>query len=60
MQCTNCGANLPPGAVSCPLCGLPTPYNATGSADLPQIAPTVIAPQSPYGAYGSPSPLDPT
>ena len=60
MRCTNCGANLPPGAVSCPLCGLPTPYNATGAADSPQIAPTVIAPQSPYGAYGSPPPLDPT
>ncbi len=54
MQCTNCGANLPPGAISCPLCGLPTPYNATGSADSPQIAPTVIAP------YGSPPPIDPT
>jgi hypothetical protein len=56
MQCTNCGANLPPGAVSCPLCGLPTPYNATGSADAPQIAPTVIAPQP---RYDSP-PIDPT
>ncbi len=57
MQCTNCGANLPSGAVSCPLCGLPTPYNAAGSADTPQIAPTVIAPQ-PY--YVSSSPIDPT
>lgn len=60
MQCTNCGANLPPGAVSCPLCGLPTSYNVTKSADSPQIAPTVIAPQSPYAPYDSSAPLNPT
>lgn len=60
MQCTNCGANLVPGAVSCPLCGLPTPYNVTESANSPQIAPTVIAPQSPYASYDSSAPLNPT
>ena len=43
MNCTSCGAKLPPGAASCPVCGMPTPYNVTGqrgntSQDDPTIA----------------------
>lgn len=64
MQCTTCGANLPPGAASCPLCRTPTPYNVAGSGNSPQYDPTVIAPQpqyggTPYGSGGQP-PIDPT
>lgn len=60
MNCTSCGANLPPGAASCPLCGNPAPYNVSapsGSHD-PTIAapssydPTVAA--SPYGTQPPP------
>ncbi len=61
MRCNSCGATLPPGAASCPVCGAPTPYNVTGgSGSSPQYDKTVAA--SPYGsssmpatAYGSPS-----
>ncbi len=60
MTCRNCGINLPPGAVVCPRCGSPTPYNITnGSGGSPQYDKTVAA--SPYGnspapstAYGTP------
>ncbi len=68
MNCTSCGANLPPGAASCPLCGNPTPYNVSapsGSYD-PTVAassygtppPPSGAPTPPYSAptaYGSPA-----
>jgi hypothetical protein len=60
MRCNSCGATLPPGAASCPVCGAPTPYNVTGgSGNSAQYDKTVAA--SPYGsstpatAYGSPS-----
>jgi hypothetical protein len=57
MNCTSCGANLPPGAAQCPLCGNPTPYNAARPASSPQYDPTVVAPQP--GPGGSPQ-IDPT
>src|SRR6202035_2912172 len=60
MTCRNCGINLPPGAVVCPRCGTPTPYNITGgSGSSPQYDKTVAA--APYSnsptpstAYGAP------
>lgn len=58
MNCSSCGANLPPGAAVCPVCGTATPYNVPGSGPA-QYDPTM--PASPYGApprpstaYGSP------
>ena len=64
MKCTTCGANLPQGATSCPLCGTPAPYNVAGSGSSPQYDPTVVAPQPQYGVppsgSGSQPPLDPT
>ncbi len=57
MNCNSCGANLPPGAAQCPLCGNPTPYNAARSASSPQYDPTVVAPQP--GPGSSPQ-IDPT
>ena len=62
MKCTTCGANLPQGATSCPLCGTPTPYNVAGSGSSPQYDPTVVAPQPQYGMPPSSgqSPIDPT
>ena len=50
MNCTSCGSNLPPGAASCPVCGMPTPYNVTGPRSNPsQYDPTIAASQPPYG-----------
>ncbi|OLB35428.1 MAG: hypothetical protein AUG45_00790 [Ktedonobacter sp. 13_1_20CM_3_54_15] len=57
MNCTTCGANLPPGATACPLCGTPTPYNAGRPGSSPQYDPTVAVPQA--GPGGSPH-QDPT
>jgi hypothetical protein len=55
MQCNRCGAALPTGASSCPVCGNPTPYNVgQGSYD-----PTALA-SSPYGAPPPPAGLPPT
>ncbi|GAC1349418.1 MAG: hypothetical protein NVSMB27_22390 [Ktedonobacteraceae bacterium] len=62
MNCTSCGANLPPGAPTCPLCHNPTPYNVPRSGSSPQIDPTVAAPQYgnlPSGPGSSPQ-IDPT
>ncbi len=70
MMCRNCGINLPPGAVVCPRCGTPTPYNITdGSGSSPQYDKTVAAtpysnsptPSTAYGVppYGSPQPANP-
>ena len=65
MNCTSCGAALSPGVTSCPLCGMPTPYNASRqSAPSPYGSspydPTVAAPQNspqvPPTAYGAPPP----
>ncbi len=56
MNCTSCGANLPPGAASCPLCGNPTPYNV--SAPSGSYDPTVAA--SPYGGTPPPPSGSPT
>ncbi len=47
MNCSSCGANLPPGAVVCPVCGASTPYNA-GSP--------VYQPNVPASSYGGPTP----
>lgn len=70
MTCRNCGINLPPGAVVCPRCGTPTPYNITdGSGSSPQYDKTVAAtpysnsptPSTAYGVppYGSPQAANP-
>lgn len=66
MNCNSCGANLPPGASVCPVCGAATPYNATGYGGSSPYDPTVQAtpygtpprPSTTYGAppYGSPPP----
>ncbi|HLJ35978.1 MAG TPA: hypothetical protein VKU38_20130 [Ktedonobacteraceae bacterium] len=49
MNCTSCGAVLPPGAASCPVCGTPTPYNVTGPrGGSSQYDPTIGASQGPY------------
>lgn len=59
MNCSSCGSNLPPGAASCPVCGMPTPYNVTGPRSNPsQYDPTIASPQQPYstnppGSYGT-------
>jgi hypothetical protein len=67
MNCSSCGANLPPGAAACPLCGTPityppdrAPYNVAGPGSSPQFDPTVAArpygtPPSPSTEYGAPS-----
>lgn len=55
MNCTSCGANLPPGAANCPVCGTPTPYNVSTPAG--SYDPTVAA--SPYGTP-PPPPASPT
>ncbi len=60
MNCSSCGANLPPGAAVCPLCGAPTPYNVQSSGSS-AYDPTVVA--SPYarpGGSANPQPIDPT
>ena len=70
MTCRNCGINLPPGAVVCPRCGSPAPYNITdGSGSSPQYDKTVAAtpysnsptPSTAYGTppYGSQPPVNP-
>jgi len=60
MNCSSCGANLPPAAAVCPLCGTPAPYNAQGPGSFgnpQQIDPTVAAaPQYDYGSRGTPPP----
>lgn len=63
MNCTSCGANLPPGANACPTCGVPTPatgsrYAGSASAYDPTIAASAYnasqpPPQTSYGP-GSP------
>jgi hypothetical protein len=54
MNCSSCGASLPPGAAFCTTCGSPTPYNVSPAGGSPHIDPTVAAP--PYGAPGSDQP----
>ena len=65
MNCTNCGATLPPGATICPNCGVATPYNAARSGNPAQYEPTVYAPPPQYnmppsGNENPPYQLDPT
>jgi hypothetical protein len=65
MQCTNCGATLPPGATTCPNCRAATPYNASSSGSPAQYEPTVYSPPPQFGTppsanAGNPSPIDPT
>ncbi|HLQ29741.1 MAG TPA: hypothetical protein VK140_10975 [Ktedonobacteraceae bacterium] len=62
MNCTSCGANLPPGAPTCPVCHNPTPYNVPGSGSSPQIDPNAAAPQygNPPSGPGSSPQIDPT
>ena len=72
MNCSSCGANLPPEAAACPMCGTPTPYNVRGPGSSGPYDPTAISsgygtpsPSTGYGAptYGAPpstaSPYDP-
>ena len=72
MNCSSCGANLPPEAAACPTCGTPTPYNVRGPGSSGPYDPTAISsgygtppPSTGYGAppYGAPpstaSPYDP-
>lgn len=62
MRCNSCGATLPPGAASCPVCGAATPYNVTNNPGNPSPYDKTVA-ASPYGsssstpatAYGTPS-----
>lgn len=50
MNCTSCGAKLPPGVASCPVCGTPTPYNVTGPRNSPsQYDPTIASYPGSYG-----------
>ncbi|WP_141727763.1 zinc ribbon domain-containing protein [Thermogemmatispora onikobensis] len=72
MQCNRCGAALPTGAASCPVCGNPTPYNLAGQtpydptvAATPQQETPPPPPATNYGPqggfpYGTPNmPTDP-
>lgn len=73
MNCSSCGANLPPGAAACPMCGTPTPYSVRGPGSSGPYDPTAISsagygtppPSTGYGAptYGAPpsttNPYDP-
>ena len=52
MNCTNCGTNLAPGTVACPLCGKPSPYSNPGAND-PTIAASYNIPLPPSTSYGS-------
>ncbi len=52
MNCSSCGASLPPGAAFCTTCGSPTPYNVGPPGSSPQFDPTVAVPP-PYGAPAS-------
>ena len=55
MNCSSCGANLPPGAGVCPRCGAATPYNVS-SPGVSQYQPAV-----PAEPYSMPQPSnDPT
>ena len=62
MKCSNCGAELPPGAAACPRCGTLTSQYTGG--DMSQYDPTVAAsynkpgaiPPSPYGPIVPESP----
>ncbi len=63
MNCSSCGANLPPEAAACPVCGTPTPYNVRGPGSSGPYDPTAISsgygtppPSTGYGAptYGAP------
>ncbi len=64
MNCTSCGAKLPPGVASCPVCGTPTPYNVTGPRGNPsQYDPTIASygsnpptPPYPYNSGNPPTP----
>src|SRR6266487_1267978 len=60
MNCSSCGANLPPGAAACPMCGTPTPYNVRGPGSSGPYDPTAISsgygtPPPPSTGYGDPS-----
>ncbi|MBA2678336.1 MAG: hypothetical protein H0U76_08085 [Ktedonobacteraceae bacterium] len=54
MQCNRCGVILSPGALTCPNCGNPTPYNVSSPGPSP-YEPTVAAPP-PYGNATPPPP----
>ncbi|MHB8595979.1 MAG: family 16 glycoside hydrolase [Ktedonobacteraceae bacterium] len=65
MNCTSCGAKLPPGAASCQVCGTPTPYNVTGQrGDPSQYDPTIASyggnPPTPPYPYNSGNPPPPS
>lgn len=54
---------LPPGALSCPVCGNPTPYNTAGQTSHEGTPPPPPTPATHYGPSGGspygPSPSDP-
>src|SRR5438132_348194 len=50
MKCSNCGTQLPPGAVACPMCGTPTPQYGFGSGATP-YDPTIA---SSYNTHDTP------
>ncbi|GER82363.1 MAG: zinc ribbon domain-containing protein [Thermogemmatispora sp.] len=65
MQCNRCGAALPTGAASCPVCGNPTPYNLASQtpydptvAAIPSQGTPPPPPATNYGPQGS-SPYGP-
>lgn len=63
MNCSNCGAQLPPGAVACPMCGTPTSQYNYGSGATPYdptIASSYNTPDTPSSATPPPPTYDPT
>ena len=63
MKCSNCGTQLPPGAVACPMCGTPTPQYGFGSGATPYdptVASSYNTPDTPLSATPPPPTYDPT
>jgi flagellar basal body-associated protein FliL len=54
MQCNRCGAVLPSGALSCPVCGNPTPYNQQEPGQYGSAATPSPYESTPPPGYGSP------
>ncbi len=62
MNCSNCGAQLPPGAAACPMCGTPTSYSFGSGATPydPTVASSYNTPNTPSAATPPPPTYDPT
>src|SRR5947209_3374959 len=63
MKCSNCGTQLPPGAVAWPMCGTPTPQYGFGSGATPYdptVASSYNTPDTPLSATPPPPTYDPT